>query len=221
MKRILKNAVLATAVVGLSALAPACSCGDDDDNGGSPDASGVDAPGIDADVNAFPSLGTQIDRAGRPGVSTALIASFLTGDGIDPNDVKREYNQNDDPATWVADYTAEIASQLGVIDSIDSIQGDSGCGNQLAYVAANNYTTLAGILADDRLLINTTLDVCNDYLAVESESAVDCGGRTPVMDVIDVTYGVLVNGGGPIPDGAVVSAGANDADFPFLEASPN
>ena len=227
MKKNTMNCLLSAGLLAIGAFAPACSCGDDDDNNGNnPDASGTDAPSVDADINAFPVLGTQIDRSGRPAISTAAVKSLLFTDKPDQDAFRQQYNQNDDPSTWVAMYAGEIATQLGVLDSLDSNLSaagvaTTGCGNQLLWTDADGYTPLSELLADDRLRINTMQADCTRYLGVELGLANDCGGRTPVMDVIDVSYGALAAGGGSlplgIPDGAAISANANDDAFPFLE----
>ena len=176
---------------------------------------------------AFPSqppLGAIVDRMGRPGISTALIGTF----GPEPDAkgaLKDAYNQ-DVPADW-ATWTTEIAANLAIYDSLDTV-----CGNQLLagpMATADRYHGLAGALADDKLYVNTAATTCTTYLAVEANATgvipnSDCGGRLPGYDVIDVTYSVLATGAlSGVGDGV----GADDADpapggdFPYLvDAGP-
>ena len=217
--KILNTSVAILALL-VGAALPACSCGDDDGSAG-PDASDIDAPEADADPNAFPALGTQIDRAGRAAITTALIKSILYTDDADRNGAKDAYNADADTANWATNRD-QIAAHLGVLDGLDG-----ACGTQFAYddlaPAGESYFPLATVLANDRLLVNVTTTVCDDgYLAVETNVAGNCGGRTPTQDVIDVSYGVLAGSqpgdGRPVvdnipPDGAGIH---NIVTFPFL-----
>jgi hypothetical protein len=79
-----------------------------------------------------------------------------------------------------------------------------GCGNQAAINnggtdAVTTYGPLAGILADDRLYVDTSKTMCLYYLAVEfgmvgPSPNTTCGGRAPNYDVIDFTYSALAGG---------------------------
>lgn len=192
-----------------STLITLTSCGD---NLGGPDARPGDGDGI---IPAAPRLGMQIDRMGRPAVAAALIE---LRDG-DPGPGRDAYNAASDPATWATTPAAgrtirdEIAANLAIFDVLDqgsTIPGTPGCGNQLHFngnpsgggtPAATSYHTLAGILSDDMLYVDTAKTTCDAYLALEIEVASgstimhsQCGGRTPKLDVIDVTYSALVAG---------------------------
>src|SRR5262249_2772067 len=76
----------------------------------------------------------------------------------------------------------------------------NGCGNQALYnqqplgdpghPADTSYDTLAGIMADDELFLDTSKTMCLYYLAVEFGAATGmthntCGGRGPKYDVMD------------------------------------
>jgi hypothetical protein len=218
----------------------------------------ADDGGVDGGTVAFPApptLGAQIDRFGRPGINTALTDPFWD-DGtqtLDQHHARQDaYNASADPTAWaslVLDTTQNLSvlalfeKYLAVYDSLDGNSDGApttgtttGCGNQLAFDATTGYATLATVLANDQLWVNTDSGTCAGYLSFEaatltSTTPTDCGGRTPLYDVIDVTYSALANG-------AFVTAGcdtgtssctlgdgvAADADsspstttFPFLE----
>lgn len=140
----------------------------------------------------------QIDRMGRPGVNTVAI-NVLPNSGTA---LKDAYNRASDPATWSALFKAEIQSNLAALDTLDGVPG-----NALLPAA-----TLATVLVDDRLQIDTSKASCDAYLAVEL-GANSCGGRTLARDVIDDSLGAIVGPG--VRDNV-----ANDSvfltDFPFL-----
>ena len=79
-----------------------------------------------------------------------------------------------------------------------------GCGNQAGIMNGGTtpettYGGLAGILADDRLYVDTSKTMCLYYLAVEfgvvgPSPNTTCGGRAPNYDVIDFTYSAVAGG---------------------------
>jgi hypothetical protein len=81
---------------------------------------------------------------------------------------------------------------------------NQGCGNQAAFSGTGTtnlmaYGTLAGILADDRLYVDTSKTMCQFYFAVEFGALSPtgnstCGGRAPQYDVIDFTYSAIAGG---------------------------
>lgn len=189
--------------------------GDEDAGPGDPMPRGMANP---------PTLGAQIDRAGRPAVATALIGTFTQLDTAMRDQVKDDYNANDDPSTWAAMYTEDIANNLGVLDGIDR-----DCTNQLAAdnagAEAARYDFLATVLAADWLVIDTTDSACPEYLGVEAEVLGvvpdgGCGGRTPTADIIERTYSVLVAGALAGVDDTITADDATHSDdtFPFLAA---
>ena len=123
-----------------------------------------------------------------------------------------------------------------------------GCGNQFGYNAmlspvvgattptATSYQFLAGLLADDQLIMDTAKTVCDAYLPVELDYATagniphaSCGGRAPGYDVIDFSYSSLTAGleafnvtiTPAIPfvkDNAAKHGDVDQATFPFLGA---
>jgi len=201
------------------------------DHPGSGGAAATDGPGAggaggsttDGGFPAAPALGAQIDRFGRPAVNTALTHAFDT-DMTAKNAAKDAYNAAL-PATWPT-FIPEIAKNLAIYDSLDT-----NCHNQLLHSAtadgADRYTALATVLADDETFVDTSTGTCGQYLGVElkasggaAASLVDCGGRTPLYDVIDVTYSALAIGAtSGVDDGvAADDKTASTTDFPFLAA---
>ncbi len=193
-----------------------------------PAAADTCAPG-DENCDGFapctpPSLGAQIDRAGRPGMN--LFANSTFEAAASTRDAARDaYNQDADPAGWDA-HVAAFEATLAVWDGIDTI-----CGNQLladgAVMTPARYAELATMLADDRLYLKTDATECTTYLGVEANSIgatnADCGGNKVQYDAVDYTYTLVVTGGldGSIGDGSILSNDAvPDTTFPYLLA-PN
>jgi hypothetical protein len=174
-------------------------------------------------------VGAQIDRMGRPGVNTALTNPFyresVPSELAAHEGVVDGYNASSNPAEWQGSFASEIATNLAILDSLDTV-----CGNQLLAgpsPVAGRYATLASVLADDRLYVNTGSGSCAQYLAVEADAVGiendDCGGRTPLEDTIDTTYSLLAVGAlAGVTDGVPVDAdgGASLSVFPYL-ADPN
>lgn len=147
-------------------------------------------------IPAVPSLGTQMDRMGRPAINTALNHAF---DGTAAAATAKDaYNVDGSPGGWQSAYTGAFAASLGFIDVLDTgftcttdgtgvctannaAANGAGCGNQVMYNAtlggggaptAQSYTILAAVLADDELYLDTTKTSCDlpnhaNYLAVE------------------------------------------------------
>lgn len=167
-----------------------------------------------------PMLGAQIDRMGRAGVNTALIAPFDLNSST-KGSAQDAYNAAGAPAQWGASFSSRVAGNLAILDSLDTV-----CGNQLlagTALAPGRYNTLASVLADDQIYINSNSGTCTTYLAVEANavgiSNTDCGGRTPLVDTIDRTYSVLAAGAlSGVTDGIAADAdgGHSSSAFPFL-----
>jgi hypothetical protein len=236
----------------------ATACGDDKKQ---PDAPvSIDSPPIDArNAPPQPHLGTQIDRMGRPAINTALNHAFDTN-ATTRTAAKDTYNADPSPSNWPTMYTPDFAKSLAVLDSLDkgllptTTTTGNACGNQVlynnmpggqvgtpvkcfnagTYQATCSYNTLAGLLADDQLYLDTTKTRCKAYLAVEFKAISpanpqqDCGGRAPDNDVMDTSYSVLAAGilgfdltaDPPTPKfGDTVPAHTDYAtDFPFFGA---
>jgi len=143
----------------------------------------------------------QIDRNGRPAINTALI-NLLPSTGTA---LKDAYNRAEGLANWTQ-FQPEIQANLAALDTLD------GRANAVLPAAA-----LAGVLVDDRLIVNTSIAACDEYLAVELGVAGKCGGRTLARDVIDDTLGAVV---GPGVSDFVGNDSVFLTDFPFLN-EPN
>lgn len=187
-------------------------CGDDV-NTGTADLSSAPDQAVAGDMAmtpAAPQLGAQIDRMGRPTINVAatnpfdLDLSAAVKSGANPaaknRDATRDaYNQDSDPSKWVANWAATIGFNLAVYDGADGM-----CGNQIladpAVKDPSRYTALGGVLADDRLYLDTAQTTCGFYLAVEANATIangalmNCGGRTPNDPVVDETYSFLTIG---------------------------
>lgn len=133
-------------------------------------------------LGSDPATDSQVDRMGRPAINTALIDLLGTSPGLTD-----AYNTAQNPATWPS-FEAEIAANLEALDSLDG-----NFGNTILYEPpySLDYVTVAGLLADDRLLIDLGEPSCDLYLAVEL-GLPGCGGRTLMRDVIDDTLGAVV-----------------------------
>lgn len=152
---------------------------------------------ISGQTCSFLSSG-QIDRNGRPAINTALINLVpSTGSAL-----KDAYNRAEGVASW-AQFQSEMVANLGALDSLDGVMN-----NAVLPAAA-----LAGVLVDDRMIIDVSKPVCDEYLAVELGVAGKCGGRTLARDIIDDSLGALV---GPGVKDNVANDNVFLADFPFM-----
>lgn len=173
-----------------------------------------------------PALGVQIDRMGRPAVNTALTNPYgiYTPPGAqspETTDITRSiYNADADQTKWSANWLGTITANIAILDGLDG----GVCGNQFAYnnPANSKYATLATVLVNDALLMDTSKTTCNQYLAVEAglvsgTPAATCGGRTLSYDVIDTTYSVLSIGAlSGVTDG-IAEVTRPAAAFPFFQ----
>ena len=184
---------------------------------------------------APPAIGPQIDRMGRPAISTALVTRF--GVSVEAHEAAVDmYNEDDDADTWVATYVPDLHLSLAIYDSLDEQEGNQPLYDDNPDVAdceitpeADCYSTLATVLTNDWLVLNADGSEGAGYLGVETEIIggeevnVARGGRLPVDDVIDISYSVL---SGTISNGVIVGdtidapESALVEDFPYL-ADPN
>jgi hypothetical protein len=209
-------ACLPAPVLALALAFAFAACGDDPHT--IPDTSPDPGPDVIQRPDP-PALGVQIDRMGRPAISTMLLGTLDTSDLAS---MKREaYNLAADPNQWGStqiapgrSVLAELAANLAVLDVIDqgnlAIPGTPGCNNQMLYngnlqgggtPGPTSYSQLAVVLADDMLYLDTMFPACTKYFSLEIELASgtainhkECGGRAPTPDVIDVTYSALLSG---------------------------
>ncbi|HSY23678.1 MAG TPA: hypothetical protein VK841_16235 [Polyangiaceae bacterium] len=184
------------------------------------------------DAGPFPAppvLGAEIDRFGRPAVNTALDHVF-DSNPTTAGAAKTAYNADGDAGAWVGEYQSMFEQNLAIYDSLDtnSAVAGSGCGNQLLIgpstdAGAARYGALAGVLADDRLWLNTASTTCTTYLGVELGVTTDCGGRGPAYDVIMATYSAVagVPGFTGFGSGVTANPAKTDADggtsFPYFQ----
>jgi hypothetical protein len=164
--------------------------------------------------------GKQVDRMGRPLTGNAMLAPLAQDDVSDR--LKEDYNAA--TPTGADRFVPEIEKTLALYDGFDA-----QCGNGLLALPEpdQRYRPLARLLADDRLWVDSRFGVCSQFMAVERAAlrdergaAEDCGGRTPLIDAIDVYRSLLVGGQATgITDG--VDADERDhshSRFPFLAA---
>jgi hypothetical protein len=161
--------------------------------------------------------GVAIDRMGRALTGNALLGLFASEEVSDA--LKSRYNQSTRDA-WTS-FEQDLAASLALYDGFDG-----RCGNQwLADQATNTrYQRLARLLADDRLWVNSAAHTCREYLSVELKAAsgkMDCGGRTPNYDAVDVFRSLLVLGRTQGVDDGVARDDREHPDlrFPFLAPS--
>lgn len=155
-----------------------------------------------------------LDRIGRAAVNTAL--DKVLSNQAEKGAARDVYNSSE-REVWPP-FAPIIAADLAVYDALDTV-----CGNQLLSgpsAVAGRYDALAGVLADDRLALNTAAGACAQYFGVELGVANDCGGRTLFYDVIDTTYSALAIGApSGVTDGVDGDEETHDGDvFPFLAA---
>jgi hypothetical protein len=164
----------------------------------------------------------QINRVGRPLTKNALLGLFAADDVGDQ--LKEDWNAAT-PATSER-FIPEIQKGLALYDAFDG-----QCGNQLLAkpraAPSKRYLTLATLLADDRLWVNSTSAVCTQLMAVELTTlagrkslANDCGGRSPNYKAANIWRSLLVDGTNVSVDDGV---GHDDHEhsattFPFLAA---
>lgn len=163
----------------------------------------------------------RIDRMGRPLTGNALLAT-LEPEAV--SDALKEAYNHATPTTSDA-FIPEIEKTLGLYDAFDGTCGDAMIADRSA--GASRYLSLAVLLADDRLWIDSAGTRCSTLFAVElaalggrRDLAGDCGGRSPNYDAVDVYRSLLVTGrltgvdDGVDRDDHVHS----DTVFPFLAA---
>jgi hypothetical protein len=180
-----------------------------------------------------PSIGAQIDRLGRGTINVAVTDPFdITAAG--QAGTRDAYNADDNEAGWTSKWVADLETILAIYDGADGT-----CGNQLladmTKTDKTRYATLATVLADDRLYLDTSKTACATYLGVELNAVgvanSDCGGRTPNEQVVHVMYtaatvgaaGFMQDGSFAVTDGVPADGdgtGASLTAFPFL-AAPN
>jgi hypothetical protein len=198
-----------------------------DTGSGSETGSGKDAGEGGSSNPTPPTLGTQIDRMGRPAINTALNHTFDPACTTTTCPAKDTYNSDNTPTHWATN-VPQFEANLAIYDGLDTT-----CGNQAGFGALGNanYATLATVLAGDELWVNTAGTTCVQYLAVEFGALgitnTDCGGRTPNENTIDLTFnavagtltpGTLPDNPGPVTNGIKAPSSPASSTFPYLSA---
>ncbi len=169
----------------------------------------------------------QVDQMGRAGVNTAVTDPlFIASDDAQNaahGEITDRYNSTVSPTSSLTDFTDIFARNLAIYAG-----ADADCSTQLLADDGNpagRYNTLATVLADDQLYVNTDNGSCDQYFGVELGVAGDCGGRTLTYDVIDVTYSaVTIGAASGVTDGVPTDADdprnelQKEGNFPFLAA---
>lgn len=162
----------------------------------------------------------QVDRMGRPLTGNAMLSPLAQDEVSDR--LKEDYNA---ATPGDADrFIPEIEKTLALYDGFDA-----QCGNGLLArpEPEQRYRELAKLLADDRLWLDSRFAACEHFMAVErlalrKEGVVadDCGGRSPLVDAIDVYRSLLVGGRATgVDDGVDRDEREHSASqFPFLAA---
>lgn len=179
-----------------------------------------------------PATPMQVDQMARAGINTAVTDPFFRSD-VEEEDTRHgqltdAYNSDTSASSMVTGIADRFAGNLAIYDGADTV-----CGDQLLADDANpdgRYATLASVLADDQIYVNSESGTCDQYLGVELTAvgvdfSGDCGGRTPAYDVIDTTYSAITVGmTSGVTDG-IDSDGDSmrgelelEGSFPFLAA---
>lgn len=204
--------------------------------------------GAGGGIPARPEPLAQIDRMGRPAINTALTDTFVIGndttgaiEGVSADDTRAAaqdaYNADGSENDWDVSF-GTFAANLAVLDALDTGVGGlsnvDACGNQpgagTQTTTGERYALVAGVLANDRLWVNTAGEGCSaadpgfgsGYLALEAAAlgggeTTACGGRRPIDDTIDVTY-TVVSGTFPTPFGDGIDAPSSNPGevFPYM-----
>jgi Domain of unknown function (DUF4331) len=174
----------------------------------------------DASVGEPPPPGAPIDRMGRALTGNALLATV--GDDDIASLLKLAYNGTE-PVAWPG-FATEIGRNLALYDSFDGVAGNQWLADPQHSTPAR-YQRLAGLLADDRLWVDSRQTRCLHYLAVErnafeAQPLPDCGGRTPLHNVNAVFRSLLIRGTPDVADDGVTrdDHAHSTSHFPFLSA---
>jgi hypothetical protein len=185
------------------------ACGDDGDGDGGNNNNIVNNNNQNQNNNNNNAVDVQLDRVGRPAITTALVGTFEATSVAD----KDAYNADSNVAGWAAAWTDKIAFSVGILDGVDEV-----CGNSFAYDGTTYYAPLGGVLADDRLILSFAATNGPGYLGYEANGNDGdyAGGRTLTDDVVDTSYTVL--SGATVTDGVDADEDEGEilADFPYL-----
>ena len=210
------------ALAGIVAVMAIFACSDDDEPGGRQDSGGGNADsgsnvdsgaGSDGGGNTMINVdegiaGTQVDRAGRPGISTVLLAkevATLSGADLPTEADKDTFNQSTPQALKTGAVATKMKGVLAVLFSLGAAQSE-----------VLPQATLEAVLIDggDVLVIDTA-GTTTGYLGVETAATNSFGGRGLTEDVVDTSLAALTRGALD-SDGVSASAEAPISDFPYL-----
>jgi hypothetical protein len=201
----------------------------------------------DDDVTPPEPEGRLIDRAGRAYFSELFIGTFRS-------DTQRDDQLNDYNTTSLedasSDFLSEVSFSLASYDGLrDEGTNGNGCGDNALTnrsdiavssplaTNAGRYDAFGQLLLDDQIYIDRNAgSECEVYMAVEltamgltndpsgGDPNNDCGGRKPIVDVIQTYYTVVMKGASTGVDAIDDGIGAPSAEletFPFLAAPVN
>lgn len=170
-----------------------------------------------------PALGDQVDRVGRPLVSTMFLDRFEGT--VEPNhdDTVDAYNQDGNLASWADDHVEDLRGSLGVYDVLDNAEGTTtlydisgNCDDDL-----NCRAYLARLLSQDTLVIDLGGFDPPRYFAMEDDldmadpTPAAVGGRTLTDDVVDIHY-QRFSGDALLVDGVGEPDQSPSLEFPYL-----
>jgi hypothetical protein len=183
------------------------------------------------------NLGPQIDAMGRPAINTALVNTFASNAAR--SEAEDEFNTTSNEERF--DFVDTMADQLAVYDALVGRCGDNPLTNRASAAPSDGlatgpdrYNFVATVFADDQLYVNgnsrgAAAGQCNQYFSAElgvigvTGLEADCGGRSPLYDVIQTTYSAVAIGGVTGVDDGIPSDNItqSDSQFPFLSAAVN
>ena len=114
-------------------------------SGGASSSGGSSSGSEGGSTPAPPTLGTQIDRMGRPAINTALTGTFDPACTKATCPAKDAYNANSSQASWGTDYAGGFAAYLGIYDALVGRQLRQPAGIRHP-ASPTSYGTLAGVL---------------------------------------------------------------------------
>ena len=179
-------------------------------------------------------LGSQIDAMGRPAINTALVNTFAPDAARGASEDQYNGTDNSDRGG----FAETMAAQLAVYDALAGACGDNPLTNRASANPADGLATgegrydfIASVFADDQLYVNSASagssgGQCTQYFSAElgvvgvPGLGADCGGRTPLHDVIKTTYSAVAIGAvSGVDDGVASDTVTQSAtQFPFLAA---
>ena len=144
----------------------------------------------------------QVDRVGRP-----LAAGFI------PDEMRNDYNTNDDPTSWDDDYNATFLAALNTFATADGDPAWNG------FYSAQEW---ADVFPDDRVQIDIKKAQSVDFMTIERSKIEgldynESSGRALDYDIHENLFNVLITSFDPFVDDFV---DGNDVPFrvtfPFL-----